>query len=152
MITPTFCGVQWWQRGISMGLGWDGVPVKAPVIRCLQRKINGNHNQKTSLRIFWGSVSSSFACTHFKDINAVIDWLFSWSICSYIMFDWLFKWESAKVGFFSFLLLIEVSWSLMEMKQVRVLDVGRLVGLWLIHYDYDGCSVFVFHFAKTLNN
>lgn len=68
------------------------------------------HNQKTSLTMLWETVISGFACIHFKDINAVIDWLFNRSICSYLIFDCLLG--SVGVGrraFLFFSLLTELN-------------------------------------------
>lgn len=91
----------WRQRGEQRG--------KNP--RCSMLALNDQlrHNQKTSLWMFWVNVIWGFACIHFKDINAVIDWLFNWSICSYLTFDCLLG--RAAVGQSGVLFLFLYWWS-----------------------------------------
>lgn len=58
-------------------------------------------NAKIHHRMLWARAILGFACIHFKGVNAVIDWLFNWSMCSYLTFSCFLG--SARVGSSGFL-------------------------------------------------
>lgn len=55
----------------------EGGPRKKSLLFNIYSQRSIAPSQKTSLRMFSASVIPGIACLNFKDINAVIDWLFS---------------------------------------------------------------------------